>query len=69
MNKRIFFIIGLTWLLVLGICYFVHIPIDEGANYITEDSLLGIIILHSPWILGIYIALGLLGIIVSLSSR
>lgn len=49
------FLIGIFVLAFLFIGYFVPIKIEEGSNFIIEDSLLGIMIFHNPFILAVYI--------------
>lgn len=59
MKRRGFFWIGIAMLVFLAASYFIKFPIDNGANYITYDSVLGIIIFHNPFILGLYILIGI----------
>lgn len=58
------FFIGISILLILIISYFVKIETDEGINFIVQDTLLGILIFHNPFILALYI-LGIIVLIVS----
>ena len=39
----------------LLISYFINFDVDSGSNYIVKDSLLGVLIFHNPFILGIYV--------------
>lgn len=48
------FYIGLLIVLFLVASYFLKIEIDSGANYTVTDSLLGIIIFHSFFVLVAY---------------
>ena len=50
------FCIGIIIATILIISYFIKINIDEGTNYQIQDTLLGIIIFHSPIIFSIYLA-------------
>lgn len=52
-NKSRFYI-GLLIVLFLVASYFLKIEIDSGANYTVTDSLLGIIIFHSFFVLVAY---------------
>lgn len=54
-EKRGRFWAGVTIVLVLIASYFVKFRIDSGANYELHDSLLGIVIFHNPFILGLYV--------------
>ena len=55
MKKKVYFWIGIVILALMIISYFIKFQVDSGANYSTLDSLLGIMIFHNPWILGLYI--------------
>lgn len=56
MNGRYFTgIIGAALAIFLFLSYFIKINVDSGANYITKDSLLGVIIFHNIFVLIIYI--------------
>ena len=57
-KNTVFFWVGLLILAFLLTSYFIPIKVDSGANYMVKDSLLGIIIIHNPFILGIYILIG-----------
>jgi len=41
---------------------FITIEVGSGANYLTKDTLLGLLIFHSPWVLGFYV-LVILGLV------
>ena len=58
-KNKILILIGLVIWLFLVISYFIPIEAESGANYIVEDSLLGIIIVHNIWLLISYILIGL----------
>lgn len=58
------FFLGISILFILIISYFVKIEADEGINFIVQDTLLGILIFHNPFILALYI-LGIIFLIVS----
>lgn len=49
------FYLGVAILVFLAISYFIKFPIEQGANYITKSSLLGILILNNPFVLVFYI--------------
>lgn len=58
----------LFWLgiFILGLVlasYFISINAEEGANYVVRDNLLGIIIFHNPFILGLYVLIGVVLIV------
>lgn len=59
MKPRTYLYIGIAILSILLISFFIKIPIDSGANYITVSPLLGIIIFNSPIVLAAYIAIAL----------
>lgn len=67
----------INWLLVSGIAivlalffaYFIKINIDEGTNYVVEDTILGIVIFHNPFVLGIYIIIAVALIVSGLTKR
>ena len=58
-SKKYFFF-GILIFLVLIVSYFVKFDIDSGANYNIEERLLGVIIFHNPFILGIYLLIGII---------
>ena len=63
-NKKTF-VLAILILLVLFTSYFIKFQVDEGSNYQTADSFLGVLIFHNPIILVIYITLGLILIFLS----
>lgn len=48
------FSIGIAIILILTVSYFIELNIDSGSNYETIDTLLGVLVLHSPIIFGLY---------------
>ena len=58
-NKKYFFL-GILIFLVLILSYLIKFDIDAGANYNIEERLLGVIIFHNPFILGIYLLIGII---------
>ena len=50
------FYVGIIILIILSISYFIKLNIEEGANYQTRDTLLGILIFHNPLMLLIYLS-------------
>ena len=65
MKRKMYFSLGIIILLFLAISYFIRINTDQGNNYIVKSSLLGVIIFNNPFILGIYIFVGVILIIKS----
>ncbi len=63
MKKQVIFYSGIGFAVFLAVSYFIKIPLDSGRNYLTFDSLLGIIIFHNPFILAIYVLIAILLII------
>ncbi|MAG38040.1 hypothetical protein CMI45_01485 [Candidatus Pacearchaeota archaeon] len=59
-NNKITFFLGIIWIIFLILAYFIKFDVDSGANYIVKDSLLGILIFHSPIVLTVYILVGIL---------
>jgi len=57
-KNDLFLILGIVWFILLGVFYTIKIGVDEGSNYVIQDSILGIIIFHSFWILLLYIFIG-----------
>ena len=55
--------IGMGILLFLLAAYYIPVNVDNGNNFIVQDSLLGIIIFHNLIVLGIYILIGLIFLI------
>ena len=55
MKKKVYFWTGIIILAVIIISYFIKFQVDYGTNYAIKDSLLGMLIFHNPWILGLYI--------------
>ena len=68
MNKLII-AIGVIFLLLLGVSYFINVTVDQGTNFMTNSSLLGIIIFYNPLILGIYVAAGAIFILAGISWK
>ncbi len=62
-KNRAYLMAGILLLIILTISYFINIDIEKGANYIVETSLLGVLIFYNPFILGIYILIGIIFII------
>lgn len=54
MKNKNYFWIGILSFLFLLISYFIKINIDSGSNYVTRDSLLGILIFHNIFVLIFY---------------
>ena len=54
-KKNAFFWTGICIFLFLLASYFIKIPVDSGFNFVVNDSLLGIIILHNPFVFAFYI--------------
>lgn len=52
---HIIFGTGILIIFLLVISYFIPLSINTGTNFIVQDSILGIIIFHNPFILGLYI--------------
>ena len=50
---------GMIWLIFLLMAYFIPLDVETGGNYLVRDSLLGLMIFHQLWILGLYILIGL----------
>ena len=46
---------GIGIILIVFLSYFVKISVDSGTNYVVESSLLGTLIFHNAFILGLYI--------------
>ena len=61
-RKPFYFWGGIVIGIFLILSYFIKIEVDSGSNFVTRDSLLGILIFHSPWMLGfdILVVLGLI---------
>jgi len=53
-NKNYFWC-GVILLVLLVLAYFIKFNVDSGDNYVVRDSLLGVLIFHNPFILGLYI--------------
>jgi hypothetical protein len=60
---------GIIILIFLFTSYFIKVEVDSGANFIIEDSILGIIIFHNILFLGIYVMCGIFLILIGLSRR
>jgi len=68
-NKKISFWVGIIIALFLTLSYYIKISVDSGANYVVKDSLLGIIIFHSPLILALYAIIVLILVVPLIKSR
>tara|TARA_Y100000310_G_scaffold345284_1_gene463411 strand:- start:5684 stop:5896 length:213 start_codon:yes stop_codon:yes gene_type:complete len=67
-GNRLLFWIGIGLFVLLGISYFIGIDVESGANYIVQDSLLGILIFHNPFVFAFYILIGIVLIVKSFRS-
>lgn len=52
--------IGIAILIIIVVSYFITIEIDSGFNYTTNSKLLGILIFHNPFVLALYILIGII---------
>ncbi|MEK6888539.1 MAG: hypothetical protein AABW80_00340 [Nanoarchaeota archaeon] len=57
--RKTYFISGILILILLIISFFVRFDVQVSENKIINDSLLGILIFHSPIILTFYIILAI----------
>lgn len=55
MKRKTLLIAGLVWLAFLCGAYAVPVQTEAGSNSIVKDTLLGIVIFHSPFVFGLYI--------------
>ena len=46
---------GVIISVILISTYFIKINIEQGSNYITKSSLLGILIFYNPFVMAIYV--------------
>ena len=53
--SRFKFFLGITILLILFLSYFLRFNVEIGANYVTEDTLLGLLIFHNFFVLILYL--------------
>jgi len=60
---------GVAIIILLVIGFFVKIKVDSGINFVTYDSLLGIIIFHNPFVLGLYILISVVLIVTGLKRK
>jgi uncharacterized membrane protein len=68
-RKKINLWLGIVFLALLLVSFFIKIPIESGSNYKVFSPLLGIIIFNNPIILGIYILISLILIISGLKGK
>lgn len=61
--------VGFGILLVLAVSYFIKIEVDSGSNFVVNDSLLGIVIFHNPFVLGLYVLIGGYFLIMDLKKK
>ncbi len=54
-----YLIVGGIIIIFLAFSYFIPVEVESGANYVIEDSLLGIIIFHNSIVLILYLATAL----------
>ena len=57
--RKGYFFTGMSILALMILFYFIKLPSDSGDNYIIYDSLLGKLIFHNPFILGLYILIAI----------
>ncbi len=68
-KKKIWLYFGLAISVFLALSYFVKINTESGANYIVEDSLLGIVIFHNPFILLLYLLIAIVLIVMGIDRK
>ena len=68
-TNHLLFWTGLVIILLLIIFYFVEVDVDSGTNYVVQTPLLGVIIFHNAFILGLYILISVSLIISGLQFK
>ncbi|MEK6927852.1 MAG: thioredoxin domain-containing protein [Nanoarchaeota archaeon] len=64
-----FSVVGIGLILFLMIGYFIPISKTSGGNEIVVDKLLGVMILHNPFVLGIYLLVAIVLIYLGLKEK
>ena len=62
-KKKLYLAFGIAIPILLLISYFIKINTEQSSNYIIKISLLGILILHNPFILTFYILIAIILIV------
>ena len=57
--NRLKLYLGIFILVFIGVSKFISFEIEEGINYKVKDNLLGVVIFHNPFVLGIYLLIGI----------
>ncbi|MEK6909389.1 MAG: hypothetical protein AABX23_05045 [Nanoarchaeota archaeon] len=57
--SRFRFFFGIFIFILILFSYFLRFDIDNGSNYVVRDSLLGVIIFHSFFVLVLYLLIAL----------
>jgi len=50
---------GIVILLFLALAYFIPLELELGDNYVVEDTLLGVVVFHSPIVFLLYLTVGI----------
>ena len=62
------FYTGIAILIILIMSYFIKMSVESGSNYETQDTLLGILILHKPIFLIVYLIIAVILIITGIKK-
>jgi hypothetical protein len=67
--RKGYFLAGIALFLFLIISDFINLEVDSGSNYRMVDTLLGLIIFHNPFILGLYLLIAIIFVFVGLKRK
>ena len=68
-HRRGVFWTGVVIFIILLSGYFIKVELESGYNYSTQDSILGVLIFHNPFILAIYVLILVVLIVKGLSKK
>lgn len=66
--SKLRFFLGIAILVILALFYFIEIEVERGIDYVTFDTLLGIIIFHNVFVFAFYILIGVLLVITGIKK-
>lgn len=68
-RKERYFWAGIIIALLIVVSYFVKIKVEAGLNYEVYDSILGILIFHSPIVFALYALISIVLIVKGLKRK
>ncbi len=68
-KKKLYFWIGIFILILMVLAYLYNVPVIGDYGYTVNDSLLGILIFHNPFVLGLYFLIVIVLIVIGIKGK